>query len=149
MPSSSLQQVLSSPEREAAVVNDCLQLIDREVQDKGGLSGMAVKGGYKAVQSVRPGFLQSVVRALLPDFASALDPLYQEAHERDQPVAVYFRSNAGRVADALLAITDAKAEHAKNRMVRGAYDKLRGSAKKHVEAAVPRLGALIERHDQA
>jgi hypothetical protein len=31
-------------------------------------------------------------------------------------------------------------------VVKGTYDKLRGTAKKNVEAAVPRLGKLIERH---
>jgi hypothetical protein len=31
-------------------------------------------------------------------------------------------------------------------VVRGAYDKLRPTAKKQVEAAAPRLGDLLERH---
>ncbi len=31
-------------------------------------------------------------------------------------------------------------------VVKGAYEKLRGTAKKNVEAAVPRLGRLIEKH---
>jgi hypothetical protein len=30
--------------------------------------------------------------------------------------------------------------------VKGTYDRLRPSAKKNVEAAVPRLGRLIEKH---
>jgi hypothetical protein len=31
-------------------------------------------------------------------------------------------------------------------MVKGTYDKLRSSAKKNVEAAVPRLATMIEKH---
>ena len=62
------------------------------------------------------------------------------------PVAPFFAANTGRVADALLAITDAKASRAKSAVVKGTYEKLRGSAKKNVEAAVPRLGKLIESH---
>jgi len=58
----------------------------------------------------------------------------------------HFNANAPRVADALLSITDEKAKRAKSGMVKGTYDKLRGSAKKNVEAAVPRLGAMIEKH---
>jgi hypothetical protein len=49
------------------------------------------------------------------------------------------------VADALLGITDAKAQRASG-VVRKTYDSLRGSAKKNVEAAVPRLGRLVEKH---
>jgi hypothetical protein len=30
--------------------------------------------------------------------------------------------------------------------VKSSYDKLRGSAKKHVEEAVPRLSKVIEKH---
>ena len=46
----------------------------------------------------------------------------------------------------LLSITDARAKTAKSGVVRSTYDKLRGSAKKNVEAALPRLGKLVEKH---
>ena len=44
------------------------------------------------------------------------------------------------------SITDEKAKRAKSGMIKGTYDKLRSSAKKNVEAAVPRLAAMIEKH---
>ena len=50
-----------------------------------------------------------------------------------------------QVADALLAVTDHKAQKASG-AIRGAYDKLRPMAKKQVEAAAPRLAAMLERH---
>ena len=83
---------------------------------------------------------------LLPEFASGLNPMIDEAQTKGTPVGKYLEQNTGRVADALLAITDAKAQRAKNGAVKGAYDKLRGMAKKNVEAAVPRLGKLVEKH---
>ena len=58
----------------------------------------------------------------------------------------YFVQNGPRVADALLSITDARAKNAKSGVVRSTYDKLRGSAKKNVEQALPRLGKLVEKH---
>ncbi len=82
----------------------------------------------------------------MPEFAKALDPLNDEAKAANKPVSEYFASNSEKVADALLAITDAKASRAKSGAAKGAYDKLRGSAKKNVEAAVPRLGKLIEKY---
>lgn len=143
---SKLAEVLNSPERKRDVVRDCLGIIDAEVADKGGLSGMAIKAGYKAVKGVKPGFVERVVDGLLPEFADAVDPIFQEAKEQDKAVKPHFVQNSSRVADSLLAITDGKAERSSNRVVKKTYEKLRGQAKKNVEAAVPRLGDLIAKH---
>lgn len=141
-----LAEVLTSDAKRAQVVEDCLQLIDQEVEDKGGISGMAIKAGYAAVKSIRPGFVKQVVHDLLPEFAKAVDPIFQEAKSQSKPVAAHFASNAGRVADGLLAITDEKAKRTKSGVVKATYERLRGTAKKNVEAAVPRLGKLVEKH---
>ncbi|WP_394844317.1 hypothetical protein LZC95_45605 [Pendulispora brunnea] len=141
-----LPEVLTSEAKKPAVVDDCLALIDAEVADKSGISGLAIKAGYAAVKGVKPGFIKQVVADLLPEFADALDPLYQQAQTENKPVATFFENNTSKVADALLAITDAKAQKSKSGVVKGTYDKLRGSAKKNVEAAVPRLGKMIEKH---
>jgi hypothetical protein len=141
-----LSEVLTSGDKRSRVVQDCLTLIDAEVADKSGISGMAIKAGYKAVKGIRPDFLEKVVHDLLPEFADASDPIYQEALEKQKPVRLHFAENQGRVADALLAITDARAQRTKSGIVKATYDRLRGSAKKNVEHAVPRLGDLIERH---
>lgn len=141
-----LTEALTADSKKGPVIEDCLSLIDAEVADKGGLTGLAIKAGYKTVQGIKPGFVRQVVTDLLPEFAVALDPLYQEARSKGQPVREHFTSNSSRVADALLSITDEKAKRSKSGMVKGTYEKLRGSAKKNVEAAVPRLAAMIEKH---
>lgn len=140
---STLGEILEAKKPE--VVDDCLHLIEAEVEDKGGLSGFAIKAGYKTIKGVKPGFIKQAVSDLLPEFASALDPLYQEAKSKSAPVGDHFKTNSARVADALLAITDAKAERSKSGVVKGTYDKLRGTAKKNVEAAVPRLGNMVQK----
>lgn len=142
----SLADVLTNASKKADVVKECLEIIDREVDDKGGLSGFAIKAGYKAVQGIKPGFVQTVVEDLLPEFAKAVEPVYDEAKGAGKPVASFFVSNAGRVADALLAITDGKAQRSKSGVVKGTYERLRPTAKNHVEQAVPRLGRLVEKH---
>ncbi|MBX3269343.1 MAG: hypothetical protein KF729_03730 [Sandaracinaceae bacterium] len=143
---SKLGEVLNDPARKERVVDDCIEIIDREVADKGGLGGMAIKAGYKAVQGVKPGFVRKVVHDLLPEFADAVDPIYREAQDASRPIQAHFVKEKARVADALLAITDGKAARSQNRLVKGTYERLRGQAKSHVEAAVPRLGGLIEKH---
>jgi hypothetical protein len=145
----SLPEMLAAPDKMDVVIDDCLALIDAEVADKGGISGLALKAGYGAVKGIKPGFIRNVVHDLLPDFARELDPFYQEAVEKKKKPSEYFPQNASRVADALLSITDAKAKTAKSGVVRSTYDKLRGTAKKNVEAALPRLGRLVEKHTPA
>ena len=125
MSARTFSDVLTDKSKKPAVITDCLTLIDEEVDAKGGLSGLALKAGYKVIKGIKPGFVQQVVTDLLPEFAAALDPLYQEA---------------------LLSITDAKAERAKSGVVKGTYDKLRSTAKKNVEDALPRLGRLIAKY---
>jgi hypothetical protein len=141
-----LPEILTSEAKKAVVVDDCCNLIDAEVKDKGGISGLAIKAGYGAVKGVKPGFIKNVVTDLLPEFARVLDPIYQEARQAEKPVGDFFAGRSADVAEALLALTDEKAKRSKNSLVRGTYDKLRGTAKKNVEAAVPRVGKLIEQH---
>jgi hypothetical protein len=141
-----LPELLVDPAKKEEVVSDCCDLIEAEVKDKGGISGLAIKAGYGAVKGIKPGFVRGVVTDLLPDFAQALDPIWQDAKKDNKPVAPFFAANSGRVADALLAITDAKASRAKSAVVKGTYEKLRGSAKKNVEAAAPRLGEMVQKY---
>ena len=142
---SNLPELLTGDKKEQ-VVEDCCTLIDSEVKDKGGISGLAIKAGYGAVKGIKPGFVRNVVTDLLPEFAKALEPIWEDAKKDNKPIAPYFSSNSGRVADALLAITDGKAQRAKSAVVKGTYEKLRGNAKKNVEAAVPRLGEMVQKY---
>ena len=142
-----LSEALTSPTNKSAVVADCCSLVDEEVRDKGGLSGLAVKAGYAAVKGIKPGFVAEVIDKLLPEFAEKLDSMWQEGKSKGDPVS-FMTNNKARAADALLSITDAKSKNAKSAMVRGTYDKLRGSAKKNVEDAIPRLAKLLLKHDK-
>ncbi len=142
----SLVDVLTDSTKKGDVVRDCLEIIDREVDDKGGLSGMAIKAGYRAVQGIKPGFVRNVVTDLLPEFASAIDPVFQEAKSGSKPTAAHLEANASRVADALLAITDGKAQRSKSGVVKATYERLRPTAKKNVEHSMPRLARLVEKY---
>jgi hypothetical protein len=141
----SLGDAINEPSKKAAVVADCCKLIDDEVSDKGGLSGLAVKAGYHAVKGIKPGFINEVVDKLLPEFASSIDAIWDEGRKSGN-ASSHFVASKSRVADALLAVTDEKSKHAKSSVVRGSYEKLRGTAKKNVEEAVPRLAKLLEKH---
>lgn len=141
----SLADAINDPSKKGGIIADCIKLIDEEVADKGGLSGLAVKAGYAAVKGIKPGFIAQVVESLMPEFSKALDPIWDEGVKGGNPTG-HLVSNKARVADALLSVTDAKSKNAKSAVVRSTYEKLRGSAKKNVEDAVPRLGKLLEKH---
>lgn len=143
---SSLKEQLGSGEKRQQVIEEAIKVLDAEVADKGGLTGLAVKGGYKMVQGVRPGFVKDVVTGLLDDFLEAMDPLYQEAKQKNRPAGAYVVENKGRMAEGLLGVTDRKAQKADNVVLKKAYEKLRPLAKGQVESAAPRLGQLLEKH---
>ncbi len=88
-----LTEALTGDSTRGAVVDDCLALIDAEVADKGGLTGLAIKAGYRTVQGIKPGFVRQVVSDLLPEFARALEPIYEEARASGKTVREHFTSN--------------------------------------------------------
>ncbi|MHB1845089.1 MAG: DUF6918 family protein [Deltaproteobacteria bacterium] len=143
----SLTEKLLAPTARPQVVADCARLVDEEVSSKSGLSGMAIKGGYAIVKAVKGGIVPEVIDSLLPEFAAKLEPLYSAwSQTKPQSLSLYLSQRAGEVSEALLAITDGRAEKTKNATLRKAYEKLRPTGKKNVEQAVPRLGALLDKH---
>jgi uncharacterized protein DUF6918 len=144
-----LKDILLVPANRPKVITDCTKLIDEEVDSKGGLSGFAIKAAYALVKAVKPGFITEAVDHMVDDFADKLEPFWADAQAKNEPVGPLMSARAGDVADALLSISDARAARAKNQGVKKAYDKLRPTGKKHVEAAVPRLGRLIAKYTSA
>lgn len=143
---STLSEILLVPGTRPKVVTDCLRLVDEEVDSKGGLSGLAIKGAYMVVKAVKPGFISDAVDHMLDDFVRRLEPFVTEAQQKNEPVGAFLNGKAPLVADALLSTSDERAAGANNQTVKKAYEKLRPTAKKNVEAAVPRLGRLIAKY---
>jgi len=139
-----LTEIVRDPARRDRVVEAALALLDEEVGRKRGVMGAMIKTAYRTVKGVSPGFLRSVVETLLPPFAAAMEPFVARAQEAGEPMARYLPAHAGEAAEALLAITDEKAERAKTAVVRSLYKKLRGKARPHVEEAMPGVGRLID-----
>lgn len=141
-----LSDVLNDEATRASVINEVVDLIDGEVGKQKGLSGVAVKTGYRLVQGVKPGFVRKVVQNLLPEFAAVLEPICEQALAEGQTISGYFAANSQDIAEALLAVTDGRVQKSDQGPVKGAYGKLRGSARKNVQAAVPGLGVIVEKY---
>lgn len=140
-----LVQVLADPVKKSAVVRDAAQLVEMEVDARGGLTGFALKAGYRTVKALKPGIIEQVLHMLLPEFAPVLDP-YVEKGRADGDLAAHLRKHADAIANGLLGVTDRRAERTTNATIKRAYSTLRGSAQREVAASVPKLAGLIERH---
>jgi hypothetical protein len=146
----SLKEKLPLPEKRSEMVDACAQLLDREVSSKGGLGGLAVKAAYKVFKSFKPGAARDAVDGLFDDFVDALEPFHQE-YEQEHPTGTFgahLKSRTGRVAEALVQVTDRRAERSRHKNLVKAYQKLRGSAVRNVEAAVPGLADLMDGYYQ-
>jgi hypothetical protein len=134
--------------RRAEVVADLQTFIDTEVSNKGGLSGGVIKTGYAAVKKIKPGIISQAINGLLPDFTAALEPYWAQYQTAPVPggFGAYLASRPQEVSAALLAVTDARAERSSRGSVTSVYNRLRPKGQDNVIEALPRLGALVERH---
>ena len=86
------------------------------------------------------------IDALLDDFCEAMQPIWEECQASGQAARPFFQARAHEISNALLAITDARADRSTQRVLKSTYGKLRGQAVKHISEAMPRLADLIERN---
>jgi hypothetical protein len=144
---STLAEYVAKPPARERVVADCVALIDEEVKAKGGLSGVAVKGAYGTVKAIKPRFVPEVVDALLDDWVGKLEPYYGKWRAGGSgSLAEFLTARSDDVAEDLLAVTDERAAKTRHKTASKLYNKMRPSAKRNVAAAVPKLGALMEKH---
>lgn len=128
------------------VIDDACRVLDEEVGDKSGLGGLAVKAAYGVVKGVKPGFIKQAVDHLLDEFLDTMDEFVSEARNNNTKPSVVVLADKSRLANALLGVTDKRAEKAESGVVRKTYEKLRPAAQKHVEAAAPRVGSLLDKY---
>jgi hypothetical protein len=142
-----LQQILLAPETQPNVVADCLTLIEQEVANKSGVSGTAVKLAYKTANTFAKGYLRDTVENLLPDLAAALEPFWADfAASGAGEFGDYLVKRGDEVSEALLSVTDARAKLSDRPTIIKAYGAVRGGAAKHVTAALPNLGAVVQKY---
>lgn len=142
-----LKSALLAPERRNAVVNDLSLLVDAEVAEKSGASGLAVKGGYAVLKKISARFVPDAIDSMLDGFVDRMDPYYSDfTASSEDSLGGYLAARSSEVSDALLGVTDERANGSRREAVKKVYGKLRPQAQKHVEAALPSLGDVIQRH---
>ncbi|HTE55514.1 MAG TPA: hypothetical protein VK698_31890 [Kofleriaceae bacterium] len=145
-----LGEYVGGPPAREQVITECASLVDEEVKAKGGISGIAIKGAYGTVKTIKPRFVPEVIDTLLDEWVAKLEPYYAKWRAAGTgSLAEYLTARSDDVADDLLKVTDERAARTKHKTAGKLYGKMRPSAKRNVSAAVPKLGALMERHVRA
>jgi hypothetical protein len=145
-----LAAILLTDDKQAALVADCVQLIEQRIAARGGLRGIAMKTSLSLLKAARPDILSRAMQVLLPEFVSVLDPFYQDfaaapAAARSPDFASFLQSRPEAAVAALLGVTDARAARAHNPLVKSVYGRLRGGAESEVGAALPDFAKLLGR----
>jgi hypothetical protein len=142
-----LHEILLAPDIQPKVVDDCNALIEHEVSTKSGISGTALKLAYKTVITFAPGHVRHMVEKMLPDMLDQLQPYWTDFRTSGSSgFGDYLAKRGDEVAQSLLSVTDARAEASDRPVIIKAYRSVRGSAVKHVEAALPLAGELVMKY---
>jgi hypothetical protein len=142
-----LQECLLAPDTQPKVIADCETLIQQEVSRLSGISGTGVKLAYKTVIKFAPDHIHYMVETLLPRLADELQPFWNEfGASGGSDFGDYLAKRSDEVSEALLSVTDQRAAGSSRPTITRAYGAVRGSAAKHVAAALPDVGALVQRY---
>jgi hypothetical protein len=142
-----LQEILLTPDNQPHVIDDCQKLIDQELSAKSGVSGTAVKVAYKTANTFASGYLRSKVEQLVPEMTVQLEPFWADfGASGSSSFGDYLVKRSDEVCEALLSVTDAHAAMSGRPTILKAYRAVRGGAAKHVAAALPSLGALVQKY---
>jgi len=145
-----LQEILLAPDIRPQVIDDCYALIQQQISDKSGISGTAVKLAYKTVTTFASGHVHHMIKVLLPSLVNQLQPFWADFRDSGSTeFGDYLAKRGDEVAQALLSVTDARAASSRRPTIVKAYRSVRGSAAKHVEAALPHVGDLVLKYAAA
>ena len=142
-----LHEMLLAPDVKPQVVADCQALVERELHSKSGVSGTAIKIAYKAITTFAPGYYTETVESMLPDMADKLQPFWADfIASGGSEFGDYLAKRSDEVSEALLSVTDDMRNRSKRPTVIRAYNAVRNGAAKHIEAALPNLGAMVQKY---
>ncbi len=144
---SNLPDILQVDGAQQAITADCQALIEQELSAKSGVSAAALKVAYKAVTAFAPGYYQSTVDNMVPKLLTQLQPFWADFQTAGGgQFGDYLAKRGEEVSEAMLQVTDDMTHGSERPAVVKAYNAVRGGAGKHIEAALPSVGTLVEKY---
>jgi len=142
----SLVEVLKDPAIRPQVIADCEKMLDAEVADKRGISGMGVKAAFKTLKAIKPGMIRHTLDDLIDELAVKVDPFWQDCQAQGANPRTFFTQNSTAIANSLLEITDGRASQSKFKNIVRAYNTLRPKAVQYIGDAMPRFADLVSKY---
>jgi hypothetical protein len=140
---SSLVEQLGKEPRRAVVIQDCVDLIDAQVKQK----GFVIKSAYVAIKAIKKKFVPEVIDSLLDEWLAKIQPHYDRwATTKSTPLVDFMVARSDDLAEDLLTVTDARAERTTHTTAKKWYGKMRDSAKRNVVEAIPDLARMLEKN---
>ena len=140
---SSLVEKLAKDPVRPLVINDCVDLIDAQVKQK----GFVIKSAYATIKAIKKRFIPEVVDSMLDEWLEKLQPHYDKwSAAKTSSFSDYVIARSDDVAEDLLSVTDGRAARTSHTTAKKMYGRMRDGAKKNVIEAIPALGKMIEKH---
>lgn len=142
-----LSEILKSDDVAQQINADCRALVEQELATKSGVSATVLKASYKVVTTFAAGYYEGMVGRIIPQVIDKLQPYWAEFNASGGGnFGEYLAARGPEVADAVLGVTDAMAERSNRGVIKKAYAAVRGNASEHIQAALPAVGALVEKY---
>jgi hypothetical protein len=140
---SSLVEKLAKEPIRPLVINDCVDLIDAQVKQK----GFVIKSAYATIKAIKKRFIPEVVDSMLDEWLDKLQPHFDKwSAAKTSSFSDYVVARSDEVAEDLLSVTDGRAAKTSHTTAKKMYGRMRDGAKKNVIEAIPTLAKLIEKH---
>jgi hypothetical protein len=140
---SSLVDKLAKDPVRPLVINDCVDLIDAQVKQK----GFVIKSAYATIKAIKKRFIPEVVDSMLDEWLDKLQPHYDKwSAAKTASFSDYVVARSEDVSEDLLSVTDSRAAKTSHTTAKKMYGRMREGAKKNVIEAIPALAKLIEKH---
>lgn len=127
------------------IAQDCVKLMEAQVEAKTGVTGILFKTLYKGIKSISPNYAQKAIFGLIPSISQALNPLWDEGIEKGNPVT-YLQSNPTLTANTILSVTDERIKKTANKIIKVSYEKIRNSLQDEIEQVVPQLAEILGKY---
>lgn len=142
-PTGSLGQAVDDPARRGVVIDELSEAISQTAETQGG----PVLRGLNSIERSAPGAVGTLLDRQAVSYANALQPYWDayRASGAQGGFGAYLSERAPDVSDALLAVGDRFAAEANSTSVRFLYRVARFEGPQDVTAALPQIGAIMEK----
>lgn len=140
---SSLVEELAKEPVRSVVLEDCVELIEAQVRQK----GFIIKSAYATIKAIKKRFIPETVDSMLDEWLGKLQPHYDKwSAQKTSTFSDHLVARSDDVAEDLLSVTDGRAAKSSHTTAKKMYGRMREGAKKNVIEAIPELAKLIEKH---